>query len=154
MCIHTDILIILCDEGIFHNNETVILTSPTLNMSANLENSAVATGHEKVSFHFNPKKGQCQKMFKLPQNCVHLTYQQSNAQKSPSQASAVHELRASRCLSWIQKSFRGIGEITKSAIYIRVSQESILLYLRMLKIFIFSIYIFKISIKPEYIHML
>ena len=26
-------------------------------MSANLENSAVATGLEKVSFHFNPKKG-------------------------------------------------------------------------------------------------
>ena len=26
-------------------------------MSANLENSAVATGLENVSFHFNPKKG-------------------------------------------------------------------------------------------------
>ena len=26
-------------------------------MSANLENSAVATGLEKVSFHSNPKKG-------------------------------------------------------------------------------------------------
>ena len=26
-------------------------------MPANLENSAVATGLEKVSFHFNPKKG-------------------------------------------------------------------------------------------------
>ena len=26
-------------------------------MPANLENSAVATGPEKVSFHFNPKKG-------------------------------------------------------------------------------------------------
>ena len=26
-------------------------------MPANLENSAVATGQEKVSFHFNPKKG-------------------------------------------------------------------------------------------------
>ena len=28
-----------------------------LNMSANLENSAVATGLEKVSFHSNPKEG-------------------------------------------------------------------------------------------------
>ena len=28
-------------------------------MPANLENSAVATGLEKVSFHFNPKEGQC-----------------------------------------------------------------------------------------------
>ena len=28
------------------------------------ENSAVATGLEKVSFHSNPKEGQCQRMFK------------------------------------------------------------------------------------------
>ena len=28
-----------------------------LNMQANLENSAVATGLEKVSFHSNPKEG-------------------------------------------------------------------------------------------------
>ena len=43
-----------------------------LNMPANLENSAVATGLEKVSFHFNPKERQCQRMFKLLQNCTHL----------------------------------------------------------------------------------
>ena len=30
--------------------------SATLNMPANLENSAVATGLEKVSFHSNPKE--------------------------------------------------------------------------------------------------
>ena len=30
-------------------------------MSANLENSAVATGLEEVSFHSNPKERQCQK---------------------------------------------------------------------------------------------
>ena len=30
-----------------------------LNMPANLENSAVATGLEKVSLHFNPKERQC-----------------------------------------------------------------------------------------------
>ena len=40
-------------------------------MSANLDNSAVATGLEKFSFHPNPKEGQCQKMFKLPPNCIH-----------------------------------------------------------------------------------
>ena len=28
---------------------------------------------KKVSFHSNPKDGQCQKMFKLPHNCTHLT---------------------------------------------------------------------------------
>ena len=38
-------------------------------MTANLENSAVATGLEKVSFHSNPKERQCQKMLKLPHNC-------------------------------------------------------------------------------------
>ena len=36
-----------------------------LNMPANLENSAVATGLEKVSFHSNPKEGKCQRMLKL-----------------------------------------------------------------------------------------
>ena len=39
-------------------------------MSANLENSAVATRLEKVSFHSNPKERQCQKMLKLPHNCT------------------------------------------------------------------------------------
>ena len=33
-------------------------------MPANLENSAVAMGLEKVSFHSNPKERQCQRMFK------------------------------------------------------------------------------------------
>ena len=42
-------------------------------MPANLENSAVATGLEKVSFHSNPKERQCQRMHKLLQNCIHLT---------------------------------------------------------------------------------
>ena len=35
-------------------------------MPENLENSAVATGLEKVSFHSNPKERQCQRMLKLP----------------------------------------------------------------------------------------
>ena len=43
-------------------------------MSANLENSAVATGPEKVSFHSNPKERQCQRMFKVSHNCIHLTH--------------------------------------------------------------------------------
>ena len=45
-----------------------------LNMPANLENSAVATGLEKVSFHSNLKERQCQRMLKLPHNCTHLTH--------------------------------------------------------------------------------
>ena len=43
------------------------------NMPANLENSAVATGLEKVSFHSKPKERQCQRMFKLLHNCTRLT---------------------------------------------------------------------------------
>ena len=42
-------------------------------MSANLENSAVAIGLVKVSFHFKPKEGQLQTMFKLLDNCNHFT---------------------------------------------------------------------------------
>ena len=44
-------------------------------MPENLENSAVATGLEKASFHFNPKERLCQRMFKLPHNCTRLTCQ-------------------------------------------------------------------------------
>ena len=42
-------------------------------MPANLENSAVAKGLEKISFPFNPKERQCQRMFKLLHNCIHLS---------------------------------------------------------------------------------
>ena len=47
--------------------------SAAFNMPANLENSAVAAGLEKVSFHSNPKEKQCQRMLKLPHNYTHLT---------------------------------------------------------------------------------
>ena len=50
-----------------------ILKDDALNMPANLENSAVATGLEKVSFHSNPKERQCKKMLKLLHDCTHLT---------------------------------------------------------------------------------
>ena len=58
-------------------------------MPTNLGNSSVATRLEKVSFHSNPKEGQCQRMFKLPHNCSHFTFQQSSSQNSPSQAPTV-----------------------------------------------------------------
>ena len=41
-------------------------------MPANLENSTVATGLEKVSFHSNPKERQCQRMLRLPHSCTYL----------------------------------------------------------------------------------
>ena len=55
------------------NPERWCCESAALNMPANLENSAVATGLEKVSFHSNPKERQCKRMLKLPHNCSHLT---------------------------------------------------------------------------------
>ena len=75
-------------------------------MPANLENSEMATGLEKVRFHFNPKERQWQRMFKLPHSCTHLTHEQRNAQNYPRQTSTVHELRTSRCSSWILKRQR------------------------------------------------
>ena len=42
-------------------------------MSANLENSAVATGLEKVSFHSNPKERQCQRMLR-PQHIALISH--------------------------------------------------------------------------------
>ena len=48
--------------------------SAALNMPANLENSAVAIGLEKVSFHSNPKEKQHQRMFNLSYSCGHFTY--------------------------------------------------------------------------------
>ena len=50
-----------------------ILKDDALNMPAYLENSAVVTGLQKVSFHSNPKERQCQRMFKLLHNCTQLT---------------------------------------------------------------------------------
>ena len=47
--------------------------SAALNLPANMENSAVARGQEKISFPSNPKEGQYQRMFILPHKCIHFT---------------------------------------------------------------------------------
>ena len=57
-------------------------------------------------FHSNPKERQYQTMFKLVYNRTHFTCQQDYAQTPSSQASAVCELRTSRCISWVQKRQR------------------------------------------------
>ena len=62
------------DDGIPVELFQILKESAALNMSANLENSAVAIGLEKVSFHSNLKERQCQRMLKLPHNCTHLTH--------------------------------------------------------------------------------
>ena len=43
------------------------------NLPTTLENSAVATGLEKVSFHSNSKERQCQRILKPLHNCTHFT---------------------------------------------------------------------------------
>ena len=50
-----------------------ILKDDPVKVPANLENSAVATGLENVSFHSNTKERQCQRMLKLLHDCTHLT---------------------------------------------------------------------------------
>ena len=78
--------------GLYSGPKRICCESAALNIPASLEKATVTTGLEKVSFHSNPKEGQCQRMFKLLNNCIHLTQQQSNAQNSPSQVSTLCEL--------------------------------------------------------------
>ena len=56
-----------------------------------ISKTAVATGLKRVSFHSNPKEGQCQRIFKLLHNWTHFTAMWNNVQNSPSQASTVLE---------------------------------------------------------------
>ena len=46
----------------------------------------LGNGHRtgKGQFSYNPKEGQCQRMFKLLHNCAHFTYWQSNVQNPSS----------------------------------------------------------------------
>ena len=61
-------------------------------MPANLENSAVATGLEKVSFHSNPKERQRQtKNVQTTAQLYSSHTLERDAQNSPSQASTVCE---------------------------------------------------------------
>ena len=64
-------------------------------MPANLENSAVITGLEKVSFHSNPKEQQCQRMFKL--SSVQLL---SHVQLSATPQTAARQASLSITSSW------------------------------------------------------
>ena len=79
-------------------------------MSANLENSAVATELEKVSFHSNTKERQCQRMFKLPHNCTHLTHQQdqSSSVQLLSRVQLSGSLRTAACQAPCPSSIPGV----------------------------------------------
>ena len=47
---------LLCTQLSYFKSKKMMLLSATLNMPANLKNSEVATGMEKVTFHSNPKE--------------------------------------------------------------------------------------------------
>ena len=80
-------------------------------MSANLENSAVSRGLEKVNFHSNPKERLCQRMFKLPYNCAHFTCCQGMLQ--------ILQARLQQYMNWelpdVQAGFRK-GRATRDQI--------------------------------------
>ena len=67
-----------------------------------------SSGHRtgKGQFSFQSQRWAMPRMFKLPYNHTNFTCQQDYAQNPSSQALAVHELRTSRCTSWIQKRQR------------------------------------------------
>ena len=94
------------------------------NISANLENSAVATGLEKFSLHSNPKERQCQRILRLTHNCTHLPYYESNAQNSSSQAWTICKLWTSRCSRWFYKKQRNQISNCQHPLYYQKKQES------------------------------
>ena len=73
-------------------------------MPVNLENSAVATGLEKVSFHSNLKERQCQRMLKVSevtQSCPTLC----DPMDCSLPGSSVHGIFQARVLEWVAISF-------------------------------------------------
>ena len=69
-------------------------------MSANLENSAEAIALEKVSFHSNPKEGQCQRMLKLLHKIALISYALCDPM-----GYTVHGILQARILEWIAFPF-------------------------------------------------
>ena len=59
------------NSWLISNPERWCCERAALNVPANVENSAVATALENVSFHSSAKERQCQRMLKLPHNCTH-----------------------------------------------------------------------------------
>ena len=61
-------------DGISAELFQILNDDAAFNMPSHLENSAVATELEMVSFHSDSKERQCQRMLKLLHNCTHLTH--------------------------------------------------------------------------------
>ena len=79
----------------------MLCESAALDMPANLENAAVATGLEKVSIHSHSKERQCQRIFELPHNALisHTSKIILKILQARLQQYVNSEL--SRCSSWI-----------------------------------------------------
>ena len=77
-------------------------------MLANLENSAVATGLEKVSFHSNPKEGNAKEcsIYRTTVLISHATKVMLKILQARLQQYMNHELWTSRYSSWIYKRQR------------------------------------------------
>ena len=72
-------------------------------MPENLENSAVATVMEKISFHYNPKEGQMPKSVQTITQCTHFSWGQGNAPNPSSQTSMQEP-------PYVQPGFRKVRE--------------------------------------------
>jgi len=86
-------------------------------MPANLENSAVTTGLEKVSFHSNPKERHCQRMLKLLHNCTHLSSVQSlsRVRLFATPRTTAHQASLSITNSWSSLKLMCIESVTPSS---------------------------------------
>ena len=92
-------------DWFYEDLQDLLRTTPKKDVSK-FEKLSSGTGLEKVSFHSSPKEGQCQRMYKLPYNYAYFTCYQDYAQNPSNWASALHELRNSRCACWISKRQR------------------------------------------------
>ena len=79
-------------------------------MPADLENSAVATGLEKVSFHSNLKERQCQRMLKLMLKILQARLQQYMNRELPDVQAGFRKSRGTRDqianIFWIMEKAR------------------------------------------------
>ena len=72
-------------------------------MPAHLEDSAVATGLEKISFHSNPKEKQCQRMLKVKVKWSEVTQlcpTFSDPMDCSLPGSSIHGILQARVLEW------------------------------------------------------
>ena len=88
-------------------------------MPANLENSAVAKGLEKVSFHYNPKDRQCQRMLKHCTQCSMLNTLNTRC----SMLNAQHSMLKHRTVALISHASKVMLKILQARLQQYVNHE-------------------------------